>query len=85
MQSQTVNVYEKSDEFAVVAFWDLNVDKVSQVSNQKKDEQNKFICTRFFCIPNPKKRTIQDSDGTELHQVLYTSTHTNDIFFFFEG
>ena len=46
-------------EFAVIAFWDL------------VDRDEKFQCSRFFIVPIPLKRTIQDSKGTTLAQVLY--------------
>ena len=67
-----MRAYQGCKEFAVVAFWDL-------------DASDRFACSRFFVIPNPMKRTIRDCEGTELQQVLYTSSHTNDVFFFFKG
>ena len=60
-------------EFAVVAFWDLNA------------EDDTFKCVRFFIMPNPIKRTIMDKGNTKLDQILYTSSHTKDVFFFFKG
>ena len=59
-------------EFAVVAFWDLHKTDV-------------FVCTRFFIVPNPIKRIVKDSNGTIVNQVLFTSQHTNDVFFFWKG
>lgn len=61
-------------EYAIVSFWDL-------------DEQgtDKFYCTRFFIIPNPMKRMVIDAEGTVLYQVLYSSPHNNEVFFFFKG
>lgn len=60
-------------EFATVAFWDLDA-----LTDQ-------FNCTRFFIMPNPMKRTIQDVEDTQLDQVLFSSPHTKDVFFFFKG
>ena len=56
----------------MVAFWDLH-------------ETDVFNCTHFFKIPNPRKRIVRDVDGTILYQVLFTSQHTNDVFFFWKG
>ena len=61
------------EEYAIVSFWDL------------EEQSDKFVCVRFFLIPNPMKRMVMDSDGTQLYQVLYSSPHTNDVFFFFKG
>ena len=60
-------------EFAVVAFWDYS------------QEDDQFKCTRFFIMPNPMKRTIKESEGTKLDQVLYSSPHNKEVFFFFKG
>jgi len=60
-------------EFAVIAYWDLDL------------ETELFECSRFFVAPSPMKRIVADSDGTKLSQVLYTSTHNKDVFFFFKG
>ena len=60
-------------DYAIIGFWDL--DKPNDT----------FKCSRFFIAPSPMKRTIQDSDETELDQILYTSDVTNDVFFFFKG
>lgn len=60
-------------EFAVIAYWDF------------KAELNQFKCSRFFIVPDPKKRTIREIDGTTQDQVLYSSTHNNEIFLFYEG
>ena len=60
-------------ELAVIAFWDLDPDDDS------------FKCKRFFILPNPMKRNIIDTEGTQLDQVLYESTHTKEVFFFFKG
>lgn len=62
-----------AEELAFVAFWDLDT------------EQDKMVCQRFFIIPNPMKRMIEDKEGTVLYQVLYVSDHTNEVFFFFKG
>ena len=59
-------------EFAVIAFWD----------HHKTDV---FECKRFFIVPSPVKRIIKDSNGTLVYEVLFTSPHTNDVFFFFRG
>ena len=61
------------DEYAIVATWVL------------EESTNRFICKRFFLIPNPMKRTVVDASGTELKHVLYSSPHSQDIFFFFKG
>ena len=60
-------------EYGVVAFWDLS------------QEDDRFKCTRFCLVPNPMKRTIKDSQGTKLEQVLYSSPHNKEVFFFFKG
>lgn len=60
-------------EFAVIAFWDM------------EPETERYICTRYFIAPNPQSRTVTEADGTILKQVLYTSHHTRDVFFFFKG
>lgn len=60
-------------EFGVVAFWDLS------------SEDDQFKCSRFFIAPNPMKRTIKDSQGTKLDQILYASPHNKEVFFFFKG
>ena len=60
------------NEFAVVAFWDL-------------DKTDVFVCNRFFIIPSPFKRSVMDAKGTSVHQVLFTSEHTKDVFFFWRG
>ena len=57
----------------MIAFWD--VDPVDDA----------FKCTRFFILPNPMKRNIIDTEGTQLDQVLYESTHTKEVFFFFKA
>ena len=36
-------------------------------------------------VPNPLTRMIKGEKGTELKQVLYTSEHTKEVFFFFKG
>ena len=59
-------------DFAVIAFWDLHKTDV-------------FNCSRFFIVPNPIKRIIKDQRGTLVNQVLFTSEHTKDIFFFWKG
>lgn len=58
--------------FAVVGFWDFN------------SSEDKYECARFFIIPNPMCRNVQNKDIT-LQQILYTSEHTDDVFFFFKG
>ncbi len=60
-------------DYAIIGFWDL--DKPNDT----------FKCSRFFIVPSPMKRTIQDSEETELDQILYTSDVTGDVFFFFKG
>ena len=55
-----------------MAFWDLH-------------ETDVFNCTHFFKIPNPRKRIVRDVDDTKLYQVLFTSQHTDDVFFFWKG
>ena len=42
-----------STEFAVIAFWRL-------------DSEERFECFRFFIVPVPLKREIQNSEGTKL-------------------
>lgn len=44
--------YMECQEFATIAFWDLDT-----LTDQ-------FKCTRFFIAPNPMKRTIQDVEET---------------------
>ena len=44
-----------------------------------------FKCNRFFVAPDPFKRTIRNCEETELHQVLYSSPHSKDVFFFYRG
>ena len=44
-----------STEFAVIAFWRLELDR-----------ERKFECFRFFIVPVPLKREIQNSEGTKL-------------------
>lgn len=56
----------------MVAFWDLHPTDV-------------FVCNRFFIIPSPVKRVVKDAKGTQVHEVLFTSPHTNDVFFFWKG
>ena len=65
--------YMGCKEFAVVAFWDLDKDT------------DLFICKRFFIAPSPMSRTVKDCDGTKIEQVLFTSHHTKDVFFFYKG
>ena len=60
-------------ELAVVAFWDLD------------PEDDKFKCTRFFIVPSPMKRTIKEVGTATLSQILYTSQHNKEVFFFFMG
>ena len=31
------------------------------------------------------KRIIKDADGTVVHQVLFNSQHSDDVFFFWKG
>ena len=65
------------EDFAVIAFWDLN------------SEDNLFKCSRHFYVPCPKKRTVHELCGTEIHEFLFVSQHTRnankDVFFYFEG
>ena len=72
-QRQMVRVQMNCQEYAIVATWDLDPDT------------DKFICSRFFLIPNPMKRMVKKASGTELFQVLYSSPHSKDVFFFFKG
>jgi len=60
--------------FAVVGFWNLN-----------SESDDTFTCNRFFIIPNPMSREVKSVSGTHLWQVLYSSPHTKDVFFFFKG
>ena len=71
-QDLAVSGYMNCTDYAVIGFWDL-------------DENDKFVCTRFFIVPNPMVRNIQDCEGTKIDQILYHSIHTDDIFFFFRG
>ena len=59
-------------EFAAIAFWDLT-------------ETDVYKCSRFFVVPNPQKRVIKDVRGTLVYQVLFESSETHDIFFFWKG
>ena len=38
-------------------------------------------------MPSPMKRTIQNCEGTKLHQILYLSPQSDnkEVFFFFKG
>ena len=45
---------QECNEFAVVAFWDL-------------DKTDVFVCNRFFIIPSPFKRSVMDAKGTTVH------------------
>ena len=63
---------QSSDDFAVIAFWDLT-------------SVNTFKCNRFFIVPKPHKRVVIDQKGTLMYRVLYTSEHTGDVFFFYKG
>ena len=69
------SAFHGSKEFAVVAFWDLD------------PEDDQFKCARFFIVPHPMKRTIENCEGTKLEQVLYFSPNSNekDVFLFFKG
>ena len=61
-------------DLAVIAFWDLD------------PEEDKFKCSRFFIVPSPMKRTIKEvGDGSTLSQILYSSQHNKEVFFFFMG
>ena len=76
-QQKMVQKFMDCEEFAVIAFWDLD------------PEQDVFSCTRHFYVPNPKKRMTRDVNGTQLYEILYLSKHgrnrDKEIFFFFEG
>ena len=48
--------FHGSQEFAVIAFWEADMEK-----------DRKFDCKRFFIVPIPMKREIQNSDGTRLN------------------
>ena len=72
-QDLAVKAFMNCADYAIIGFWDLD----------KLDDR--FKCSRFFIAPSPMKRTIQDSDETELDQILYTSDVTYDVFFFFKG
>ena len=72
-QKLAIRAYMNAKDFAVVAFWDL------------KEVDDTFKCTRFFIVPNPMKRTINESEGTKLEQVLYSSPHNKEVFLFFKG
>ena len=61
------------EEYAIMATWEL------------EKQTNRFVCKRFFLIPNPMKRLVINASGTELYQILYSSPHTKDVFFFFKG
>ena len=63
---------QDSEEFAVVAFWDL-------------DETDVFECTRFFIVPYPQLREIKRVQGSILFEFLQVSEHTKEVFFFFKG
>lgn len=60
-------------EFAVIAFWDID------------PESERYVCMRYFIAPSPQSRIVAEADGTVVRQVLYTSHHTRDVFFFFKG
>ena len=47
-----MRAYMNCEEFAVLAFWNLN------------EKLNLFECIRFFIVPNPMKRTIKDVNGS---------------------
>ena len=72
-QTNQIRARMNCEEYALVAFWDFDVQK------------DQMVCERFFMIPNPLKRMIQGKKGTELNQVLYVSEHTKEVFFFFKG
>ena len=72
-QALAIAAYQNCTEFAVVAYWDL------------EESTDTFECSRYFLIPNPMKRMVSDVGGTQLFEVLYTSQHSKDVFFFFKG
>ena len=72
-QKLAIRAYMGCKEYAVIGFWDLDL------------ESNKFKCSRFFITPSPLTRTISRSGDTELYQVLYSSPHNKEVFFFFRG
>ena len=72
-QKLAVRAYMGCEEYAVIGFWDLDL------------KSNSFKCSRFFIIPSPVTRVISMSLDTALHQVLYSSPHNKEVFFFFRG
>ena len=71
--NDTYKALTTCEEYAIIAFWSLH------------PEDDTFECDNFFYVPNPYKRTIRKDDDVELSQVLYSSPHTNDIYFFYKG
>lgn len=56
LQKEVVNNFLGTcEEIAVIAFWEL-----------LQDGSEKFECKRHFYVPNPKKRCVQDIEGTDL-------------------
>ena len=53
-QQLAINSCMDAKQLAVIAFWDLD------------PIDDSFKCTRFFILPNPMKRNIIDTEGTQL-------------------
>ena len=49
-----VSGYMNCTDYAVIGFWDLD------------EKEDKFVCKRFFIVPNPMVRNIQDCEGTKI-------------------
>lgn len=73
LQREVVNSFMAVEELALIAFWDLNKSK------------NIFECSHHFYVPSPKKRNVKQVGNIEVYQVLYSSPHSKDVFFFFEA
>ena len=71
--SEALDAMRTCERYAVVAFWSL-----SDYSDCQK-------CYRFFFVPNPSMRMIRKSEKSELYQILYSSAHNKDVFFYFKG
>ena len=69
---QVSNAMRTCQEYAVIAYWEL------------ESVTDTFECARFFFVPNPCTRTIRKGENSNLRQVLYSSPHSNDVFFFYK-